>query len=93
MVKEQSLSVHVKNYFKAFGYDESSFIACEICGGDATDIHHVEPRSSFGSKRKSERDHVNNLVALCRQCHNMVHGDASRSYRIILKNIIATRDL
>jgi len=38
------------------------------------DIHHIEPRSSFGSKRKDEQDKIENLIGLCRECHNKAHG-------------------
>jgi len=65
---------HVANYFKAFGYGIDSVILCETCQSErATDIHHIIPRSKFGSKRKAEQDHVSNLVALCRVCHNLAH--------------------
>lgn len=69
---------------KAFGYDESSFISCELCGAKSVEIHHIEPRSSFGSKRKDEQDHIDNLIALCRDCHNKVHGPLSRIYKTSL---------
>lgn len=82
---------HVRNYFKAFGYDESSVILCERCGLKSTDLHHVEPRSSFGSKRKSEQDAPENLIALCRHCHDMAHGVYARDYKMIFKQIIANR--
>lgn len=43
---------HVKNYLKAFGFSGIEFIPCESCGNSAVDIHHIHPRSFFGSKRK-----------------------------------------
>lgn len=82
---------HIKNYYQAFGYDESSFIACEICGKPAKDVHHVEPRSKFGSKNLADMDNVNNLVALCRKCHNDAHGVASRDVKLQLKEIVKKR--
>jgi hypothetical protein len=27
-----------------FGYTLADFIPCEICGGQATEIHHLEPK-------------------------------------------------
>lgn len=66
---------HVINYLNAHGYDESSFIPCKSCGGKSVEIHHIVPRSKFGSKRKDEQDHPNNLVALCRKCHDKAHSD------------------
>ena len=83
---------HVRNYFKAFGYDESSVILCEFCkSADGVEIHHVEPRSSFGSKRKEEQDGVNNLVALCRLHHEQAHGPSSREWKRLLKFLIEKR--
>jgi 5-methylcytosine-specific restriction endonuclease McrA len=64
---------HVVNYHKALGIDLGSWIACEVCGTTSVEIHHIIPRSKFGSKRKAEQDHVSNLVALCRVCHNLAH--------------------
>jgi len=66
---------HIKNYHQALGIDIGTWIACEVCNATSVDIHHVTPRSKFGSKRKAEQDHVNNLVALCRNCHNLAHDN------------------
>lgn len=57
---------HTKTYLKYFGYDISDFIPCEMCGLKATDIHHIEARGMGGSKHA---DTIENLMALCRQCH------------------------
>ena len=55
---------HTKVYFNFFGYDESSYIECEMqCGGRAVDIHHLERRN------KTKNDYIENLVGLCRDCH------------------------
>ena len=58
---------HIKNYLDNFGYYD--FIPCEICGLRATDIHHVKYKSRGGT------DEYNNLVALCRICHNLAHEE------------------
>ena len=57
---------HTKVYFKAFGYDTNSWIGCEVCGATAVDIHHIESRGMGGSKTA---DTIENLMALCRECH------------------------
>ena len=57
---------HIKIYLKYFGYDTSDFIPCEMCGLKAQDIHHIEARGMGGSKHA---DNIENLMALCRQCH------------------------
>jgi 5-methylcytosine-specific restriction endonuclease McrA len=62
---------HTKVYLKAFGYDTNSWIACEVCGGTAVDIHHIESRGMGGSKIA---DTIENLMALCRNCHTE-YGD------------------
>jgi 5-methylcytosine-specific restriction endonuclease McrA len=57
------LQNHTKVYFNFFGYDESSYIECELCGSRAVDIHHLERRN------KIKNDFIENLVGLCRDCH------------------------
>ena len=63
-----------------FGYDISSFIPCEVCGKTAVDIHHIEARGLGGSK---EADHIENLMALCREDH-VKFGD-KKQYKDFLK--------
>jgi len=62
---------HTKIYLKHFGYGIEDFIPCESCGAKAIDIHHIEARGMGGDKKA---DDINNLMALCRQCH-LVMGD------------------
>ena len=62
---------HTKVYLDHFGYDKTSFIACEVCGAQAVDIHHIEARGMGGSK---QADTIDNLMALCRKHHEM-YGD------------------
>lgn len=57
---------HTKIYLHYFGFYESDFIPCEICGKQAVDIHHINARGMGGSKSK---DTIENLMALCRQDH------------------------
>lgn len=64
------------------GYDTSDFIPCEVCGGRAVDIHHIEARGMGGSK---EKDVIENLMALCRACH-ITYGDITE-YKDYLKKI------
>ena len=62
---------HTKVYITFFGFDESDFIPCECCGSKAVDIHHIECRGMGGSELM---DFIENLMALCRQCHE-TYGD------------------
>lgn len=85
---------HVKNYFEAFGYDKSDAIQCEYptCFAAATDVHHIEPRSKFGSKMKAAQDSPDNLIALCRMHHDHAHGPNSRNMKEVFKAIVNARD-
>lgn len=60
---------HTKVYLDYFGYGIEDFIPCESCGAKAVDIAHIIARSKFGDKRKDEQDNIDNLAALCRDCH------------------------
>jgi 5-methylcytosine-specific restriction endonuclease McrA len=82
---------HTRNYLDAMGYDPDDFIPCELCQQKSVDIHHVVSRSHFGSKNKDAQDNPDNLVALCRQCHDIAHGPESRAFREQLKEIILKR--
>lgn len=61
---------HVKVYMYALGYRVCDTIPCEVCGLVAVDIHHIEPKGMGGSKK---RDYIENLIALCRSCHDKAH--------------------
>ena len=67
---------HVKIYLDHFGYGIEDFIPCEACGRKAVDIHHIDSRGMGGSNKA---DVIDNLQALCRQCH-VVMGDTKTHY-------------
>lgn len=58
-------------YIEYFGYSKEDWIACEVCESEAVDIHHIQARGMGGSKH---RDVIENLMALCRDCHEE-YGD------------------
>lgn len=62
---------HVEIYFKYFNFSQADFIPCELCNSKAVDIHHIKARGMGGSTTK---DHIENLMALCRICH-VTYGD------------------
>jgi 5-methylcytosine-specific restriction endonuclease McrA len=62
---------HTKIYLDYFGYGLDDFIPCESCGTKAVDIHHIEARGMGGT---TDKDTIDNLMALCRYCH-VVMGD------------------
>jgi len=72
---------HTKIYFEHYGYDISDFIACEICAAKAVDIHHIDARGMGGTNK----DNINNLMALCRECH-IYYGD-KKEFKDYLKSI------
>lgn len=54
------------NQKKALGLDNHQ---CRGCGsGKSIEVHHIQYRSAGGS------DNMGNLIVLCRDCHNRVHG-------------------
>jgi len=69
---------------KAFGYDVTDFIPCEICQAEAVDLHHIDARG-MGGDPKGEKDNIQNLMALCRRCHSE-YGD-KKAYKSKLKEI------
>lgn len=74
---------YIKIYFDYFGYDESSFIPCEVCGAKSVEIHHIRPKSL--AKRWENK--IGNLAALCRVCHDDCHGPHSRTFTPALQLI------
>lgn len=84
---------HVKNYFEAVGLDPGDYVVCEFpgCFKPSNDIHHIEPRSSFGSKMKAAQDSPENLIALCRKHHEEAHGPKSRELKDTFKGIVKLR--
>jgi len=66
---------HIKNYLSFFKPHDDQNIPCEVCKNRAVDIHHIIPRSKFGKKMKDQQDKVENLIALCRICHDMAHDE------------------
>jgi len=73
---------HTKIYLKAFGYDGSEFMPCEVCGARGIDIHHIDSRKMGGTKGK---DVIENLMLLCRTCHEK-YGDR-KQFKEFLQNI------
>ena len=71
---------HTEIYLKHFGYDKGdTFIPCEVCGAAATDTTHIHRRGAGGSK---QMDRIENLQALCRNCH-VAYGD-KKAYKAFL---------
>ncbi len=75
---------HVKIYMQHFDYGIDDFIPCENCGRKAVDIHHVIFKSHSGT------NDIDNLVSLCRPCHEKAHNDYQ--FNNYLKQLIKKRD-
>ena len=69
--RDAFMKKHTKVYLQGMGYDITDFIPCEVCSSKAVDIHHIEARGMGGTKMA---DTLENLMALCRQCH-FQYGD------------------
>jgi 5-methylcytosine-specific restriction endonuclease McrA len=63
---------HIKIYFQHFKIAQDDRILCEYCGMQAVDVHHIDNKGLGGSKKK---DDINNLIALCRKCHDKAHNE------------------
>jgi hypothetical protein len=85
MIVKRKLPKHTQIYFDYFGYDESSWIPCEVCGAQSVDLHHIERRGMGGSK---SADTIENIMALCRK-HHENFGDRKewKEWLIKLHNI------
>lgn len=52
----------------------SSEPSCRVCGRPATEVHHIEK----ASERPDLAYDLDNLMPLCRACHDDQHGGGSR---------------
>ena len=60
------------------------FIPCTVCNAKAVDIHHIKARGMGGSKTK---DHIENLAALCRLCHNKAESSKEFNNKVKQKHL------
>ena len=66
-----------KIYLESLGYTPSDFLACELTGQRAVDIHHIVGRGRGGS------DRIENLIALTRAEH-IDKGDKQQYMKMLL---------
>jgi 5-methylcytosine-specific restriction endonuclease McrA len=62
---------YIKTYCDYFDIKTQNELICEACGKMANDIHHINGRGKG-------KDVINNLMALCRKCHERAHS--SKNY-------------
>jgi hypothetical protein len=72
---------HTKIYLVFFGLDNTDFIECEKCGCKACDIHHIDARG-MGGDPQGNKDVIENLMALCRDCHEK-YGDKEQYMQML----------
>ncbi len=66
---------HKKIYMEFFGVCSEEPLLCERCYQSvAVDVHHCSPRG-MGGDPKGQKDVIENLGGLCRQCHNVVEAN------------------
>jgi len=58
---------HTKVYLESVNKTVADVIMCELCHQVAVDIHHIKGRLGEDANKPE------NLIALCRQCHEQVH--------------------
>lgn len=58
--------------------DMEGVVRCLLCGGRATDVHEILPRSFFGTTKQDKLFAENNRCCLCRRCHVNAHNDNIR---------------
>jgi len=72
---------HTKLYMNHFRFDIGDFIQCEICNSVAIDIHHIKSRGMGGTNKS---DTIDNLMAVCRNCHSK-YGDKKQYFNFLIK--------
>ena len=83
---KKNMQKHTKVYMNFFDYGEQDFVMCEFCQQDrAVDIHHLTKQSKFGSKK--EKDYIENLMGLCRDCHDKCEQDKMANFFARIKHL------
>jgi hypothetical protein len=73
--------------YRNFWWDEltlSQTEQCAVCSQWGADVHHISNRGSGGSKCK---DYIENLICLCRSCHDKCHKDKSFNNQVRIINL------
>ena len=62
---------HITIYRKAFGIGDQDLVFCEVCGSTPCQVHHIVFKGMGGNP---DADCIENLIGLCRHCHDTAHG-------------------
>jgi len=75
---------YIKNYVKHHNIGEQDIILCKArgkkCEGVAVDLHHIKLKSQGGT------DDVENLIPVCRKCHEYAHAKILTEEELYAKN-------
>jgi len=74
------MTPHCKVYFKHFKLTEADFIPCEVCSDKSVDLHHIQGRGKG-------KDVIENIMALCRDCHHRAHFGTKVLTKTVLQTI------
>jgi len=79
-----------KKYLKSIGAGQQDIVLCEnpACRRVADHVHHVCEKGMGGRKNADE---LNNLIALCADCHQIAHSNDGRLPKEYLKEIARKR--
>ena len=69
------MAKHKEVFLKFFNIWEGEFFPCQVCGDTAVDVHHILYKSHGG------KDNIENLIGLCRECHQMAHGIGGERFK------------
>lgn len=53
---------------------------CMRCFGVAADVHHRKPRGMGGTSDPEQNYGLDNLISLCRYCHDWAHAEPADAY-------------
>ena len=73
--------------YRKFWWDEltlSQTEQCVVCSQWGADIHHISNKALGSSKCK---DYIENLVCLCRKCHDKCHKDKTFNTEVRIINL------
>ena len=81
---------HIEVYRKFFDIgDQDIKPACEMCGNQGNDIHHIHSRGLKGFNHNETWYEINdilNLIVLCRSCHDKAHGGELSKGQLLLRH-------
>lgn len=75
---------HTKILFKGRNWKIPEDAFCTHCGDFAVDVHHYRARKSGGNKNM---DYYENLIPLCRLCHDIAGVDKEFNHQVYIKNL------